>query len=280
MMAQKNDVQVSLNKVNGTVYMLEGKGGNIAFCLGKESVLMVDSQFADMSEKISTALKTITDLPVAKLVNTHWHGDHTGGNENFANQGAQIISHNNVRKRLSTEQNMKAFNRIVPAAPRASWPKQTFNDESIIYHDEEEIFIFHVENAHTDGDVMVYFTSSNVLHMGDTYFKGKYPFIDLGSGGSIQGYINALDQAIFVADEETLIIPGHGKLSNKDELVSYRKTLATIKSRIVKAIELGMSLEEIKEKGFTKEFDASYGTGFISPDSFVDTIWTDLSRGE
>ena len=276
--SQKDDYPVTMEAVNGSIYMLEGKGGNIAFCIGEESVLMVDAQFEDMAEKINEALSEHSDKKVSLLVNTHWHGDHTGGNAKFAEEGAKIIAHKNVRKRLTTEQHMKAFNRTVPAAPKAKWPVITFNDENMLYINEEEIFMFHVENAHTDGDAMVYFTSSNVLHMGDTYFKGKYPFIDLSSGGSIDGLIKAVEQAVFICDDDTKIIPGHGKLSNKVELKEYLKVITMVRDNVQKAIEMDMSLEEIKAAKLSKEFDETYGTGFIAPDSFIDTIWTDLTK--
>ena len=276
--AQQKDVQVDMKQVNGSIYMLEGKGGNIAFCIGEESVLMVDSQFEDMSEKISTALAEHSDKPVSLLINTHWHGDHTGGNGKFTDAGAKVMAHKNVRKRLTSENHMKAFNRTVPPAPENKWPVMTFNDENMLFLNGEEIFLFHVANAHTDGDAMVYFTTSNVLHMGDTYFNGRYPFIDLSSGGSINGLIAAVDKALFVCDDETKIIPGHGKLSNKSELMEYKKVLTTVKDAVQSAIAEGLSIEEIKEKKLSAEFDESYGTGFINPERFIDFIWTDLTR--
>ena len=275
---QQKEYKVVSEKVNGTVHMLTGKGGNIAICSGDEGILMVDAQFADMSEKIQTEISKISDGPINFLVNTHWHGDHTGGNKNFAEKGAKIVAHQNVRKRLSTEQHMKAFDRKVPPADKAAWPILTINEENTLYINNEDIFMFHVDNAHTDGDVMVYFTSSNVLHMGDTYFQGKFPFIDLSSGGSIKGIIEAADQAIFICDEDTKIIPGHGKLSNKKELIEYKNVLSTVLERVQKAIDMKMPLVEIQAAGFTKEYDETYGTGFISPEKFIDTIWTDLTK--
>ena len=280
MNGQGKEYNIVSEKVNGSIHMLTGKGGNIAICSGEDAVLMVDSQFADMTEKIQKAIAEISDKPLGYLVNTHWHGDHTGGNKNFTELGAKVIAHQNVRKRLSTDQHMKAFNRQVPAADEAAWPVMTFNDENSLFVNGEDIFIFHVDNAHTDGDAMVYFTTSNVLHMGDTYFQGKFPFIDLGSGGSIKGIIAAVDQALFICDDETKIIPGHGKLSNKKELMEYKTVLTTVLSRVEKAVNMKMSLEDIQAAGFTKEYDESWGSGFIKPEKFIDTIWTDLTKDE
>lgn len=276
--SQEKEYQITTQKVNGTVHMLTGKGGNIAICSGDEGVFMVDAQFADMTDKIQKAVGDISKGPINYLVNTHWHGDHTGGNKYFSEQGAKIIAHQNVRKRLSTEQHMKAFNRTVPAADEAAWPDITFNDENTLYINEEDIFVFHVDNAHTDGDAMVYFTSSNVLHMGDTYFQGKFPFIDLSSGGSIKGLLEAVEQALFICDDDTKIIPGHGKLSNKKELKEYQTVLTNVLKRVEKAVNMKMAIEEIQAAGFTKEYDDTFGTGFISSEKFIDTIWTDLTR--
>jgi len=226
------------------------------------------------------AIKAISGKDLKYLINTHWHGDHTGGNENFSNKGAVIVAHENVHKRMSTDQLMKAFSRTVKAAPEAARPVITFTKDLTMHLNGEKIFIFHVHNAHTDGDAMVYFTESNVLHMGDCYFAGRYPFIDLGSGGSIDGIIQAAEQAMMIVDDETKIIPGHGSLSNKEELTEYRDVLKTIRDRVKKAIDEGKTLEEIKAAKLSKEFDESWGGGFINADTLADFIYTDLTREE
>ncbi len=276
--AQDKPIEITVEQLSESVHMLTGKGGNIGVSVGEDGVFMIDGQFADMSEKIITAVKTISGKELKYLINTHWHGDHTGGNENFNKQGAVIVAHENVHKRMSTDQLMKAFSRTVKASPVAARPVIIFTEDLTMYLNGEKILIFHVHNAHTDGDAMVYFTESNVLHMGDCYFNGRYPFIDLSSGGSIDGIIKAANQALFIVDEETKIIPGHGKLSNKKELTAYRNVLMVIRDRVKKAIEEGKTLEEIKAAKLSKEYDKEWGAGFINSDALVDFIFTDLTR--
>ncbi len=280
MWAQQKEVEVKVEKVNGTVYMLTGKGGNIGVSVGDDGVFMIDGQYADMSTKILAAIKSITGQGLKYLINTHWHGDHVGGNENMSKEGAVVVAHENVRKRMSTEQLMKAFSKTVPAAPEAARPAITFTNDLTMYLNGETIHLMHVHNAHTDGDAFVYFTESNVLHMGDCYFNGRYPFIDLSSGGSIDGVIKAANQALFLIDDDTKIIPGHGSLSNKKELTAYRNVLMTIRDRVKAAIADGKTLDEIKAAKLSEEYDAEWGTGFINSDTLVDFIYTDLTREE
>jgi len=273
-------VEIEAEKITPSVYMLTGSGGNIGLCVGKDGIFMIDDQYAPLSEKIMTKIASIQEGGVKYLVNTHWHGDHAGGNENFGNAGALIVAHENVRKRLSKDQLMKAFSRTVPAAPEAAWPDITFTKELSFHLNGEDIMMLHVHNAHTDGDAFVYFAQSNVLHMGDTYFKGRYPFIDLSSGGSIDGIIKAANQALFIINEETVIIPGHGTLSNKKELREYRDVLMVVRDRIKKAIKEGKSLDDIKAAKLNSDYDETWGSGFIDPDRIVDIIYTDLTREE
>lgn len=269
-------VEIKAEKITDNIYTLFGSGGNIGVFVGKEQVLMIDDQFAPLSEKIIAAIQEISDKPIHYLVNTHWHGDHTGGNENLAKHGATIVAHANVHKRMSEEQK-RPFGRTTPAAPEIARPKITFSDELTFQMDDEQIMLIHVDNAHTDGDTWVYFVQSNVLHMGDTYFNGRFPYIDLGSGGSVTGVLAALNQALTLVDEETVIIPGHGKLSNRKELRAYRNMLGTLHERVRLAIEAEKSLEEIKAANLTEGYE-SYDGGFISADKIVDIIYTDLSR--
>lgn len=273
-------VEIKAAQITLSVYWLTGSGGNIGLCVGEDGIFMIDDQYAPLSEKIMAAIAEIQKGDIKYLVNTHWHGDHAGGNENFGNKGATIVAHENARKRLSTDQLMKAFSRTVPASPKAAWPDITFTKELTFHFNGEDIFIFHVHNAHTDGDVMIYFAQSNVLHMGDTYFKGRYPFIDLSSGGSIDGLIKAVNQALFVINEETVIIPGHGELSNKKELKEYRDVIMTVRDRVKKAIGEGKTLEEIKAANLNADLDGTWGSGFINAETIVDIIHTDLTRGE
>lgn len=270
-------VEITTEKVADNLYVLFGSGGNIAIFTGPDGVVMVDDQYAPLSEKIEAAIEKITDQPVKYLLNTHWHGDHTGGNENFGNKGATIIAHDNVRERMSKEQTMKAFSRTVPASPKAALPVLTFSDDMTLHINEEAILAIHVHNAHTDGDALMYFTESNVLHMGDTYFNGRFPFIDLSSNGSIDGIIKAANQALFIIDDDTKIIPGHGAMSNKKELMAYRDTLIGVRTKVKKAVDKGMTIEEIKAAKFLEGLD-DWGSGFINGDRFLDILFSDFSR--
>jgi len=271
-------VKIEAKKVTDNIYMLTGAGGNILVCTGEDGVFMVDDQFAPLSDKIKAAIAKLSDHPVKFLMNTHWHGDHTGGNENFGTSGSIIVAHENVRKRMSTEQMMKAFSRTVPASPEAAWPGITFSEDINFYFNDEDIIITHSHNAHTDGDAIVFFPKSNVIHTGDTYFNGRFPFIDLSSGGSINGIIESANRVLFMADEDTKIIPGHGALSNKEEFSAYRNVLMTARDKVQKAIKVGKTLEQMQAEKILDEYDAKWGQNFIKTDKIIDFIYTDLTR--
>ncbi len=270
-------VEIKTEKLSDNVYVLFGRGGNVGLCVGEDGVFMIDDQYAPLSEKIVAAIAEITDKPVKFLLNTHWHGDHTGGNENFGKKGAVLVAHENVRKRLSTDQFMQAFSRNVEAKPDSFWPEVTFKKDVTFHMNGEEIIAFHVHNAHTDGDAIVYFPKSNVVHMGDTYFRERFPFFDVSSGGSVNGMINAANKVLFLANEDTKIIPGHGIVSNKVELQKYRDVLMALRDRVQGAIDDGKSFEEIIAAKLSTSFEG-WGEMFINYDKIVDLIYTDLSR--
>jgi cyclase len=272
----QNWMPVTTEKISDQIYVLSGNGGNIAVCIGEESVFMIDSQFAPVSEKIKTALAALTNKPIRFLINTHWHSDHVGGNENFGKEGALIVAHDNVRKRMSAGQFMEFFKREVPPATPLALPVITFPEETCFHFNGEEIEIFHLGVAHTDGDSIVYFKKSNVIHLGDIYFQGKYPFIDLSSGGSIEGVLQRVQEIIGKINAQTKVIPGHGALSNVEELKEYRRVLQTIRDRIQVQIHAGKTLEEIQKTKPTQEFDATWGQGFIAPSRFVELVFQDL----
>ena len=273
-----DNVEIKVSEVKENLYMLEGAGGNIAVLSGSDGNIMIDAQFADLSKKILSAINDkISEAPVKYLINTHYHGDHTGGNENLHNTGAIIIAHEKVRTRLSIDQNMAAFNKVVKAKPEAFWPDITYNTGMNIYLNNQNLQLIHFDNAHTDGDSFVFFTDLNVLHMGDTFFNKRFPYIDLGSGGSVKGYINAVKGAIMIVDEDTMIIPGHGELATKSDLKDFLYTIEEMVSRVQSAIADGKTYEEITEMQLYEDFQ-SWGTGFISGDKMVNTIWTDLNR--
>ena len=213
------------------------------------------------------------------VINTHWHGDHTGGNENLGRAGAVIVGHENVRKRLSTDQVQEFFQRTTPASPPDALQAITFTTDITFHLNGETINVYHTPNAHTDGDSIVHFTQHNVIHMGDTFFNGIYPFIDLSSGGSINGIIAAVDRALPLMDDRTIVIPGHGPVADRATLIQYRDTLMTIRDRIAALLSDGETLGAVRLAAPTKEFDAQLGGGFIKPEQFVDIVYISLKNG-
>ena len=271
----KEEVTIKVDKLSNSVYMLTGQGGNIGISIGEDGVFMIDDQFARLSEKILIAIRKLSDKPIKILVNTHYHGDHTGGNVNFQKEGATIIAHDNVRTRL--KETPKQDNTI---RSKEAFPIITFNDKMNIYINGEQVALFHVDNAHTDGDVLLYFVDSNVLHTGDTYFNGRYPYMDLNSGGSVNGYINAIKAGLMVIDNDTKIIPGHGVLSNKAEYELFLKMLEEIKASVEAEIDSGKTEEEVsKMMSISKTYDdLGYGDGFINSENFRRTLYNDLKK--
>lgn len=271
--AQRFDaIEIKTEQLSDHTYVLFGAGGNIGVSVGEDGVFIIDDQFAPLSEKILTALKTLSDKPLKYVVNTHYHGDHTGGNENMANAGATIVAHDNVKIRLKQPRRDGSEN------PIEAFPVITFNDKLNMTINGEDVAIFHVDNAHTDGDALLYFTQSNVLHTGDTYFNGRYPYIDLNSGGSVNGYIEAVKRGLMVIDNETKIIPGHGNVSNKSEYEGFLKLLETLRDRVNKAIAEGKSEDDVKaDTNITKEWDTlGYGSGFINSERIRLTFYRSL----
>jgi len=277
--SQQKEVKISITKLTDNIFMLKGQGGNIGISIGPDGVFMIDSQFAPLTPKILAAIKTLTDKPVKFLINTHWHGDHTGGNLNMDKKGAIIVAQDNVRKRMSVDQFVRGKKK--EASPKGALPIITFTENMHFYFNDESIHIFHVHNAHTDGDAMVYFSKANVLHMGDVYFQGKYPYIDLSSGGSINGMIKAVEVALMLVDDNTKIIPGHRDNSNKKELLQYYNMLKDIRDNVKNEIDKGKTLAEVKQnKTLTSKYDATYGTWFIKPDVFRETVYRSLKEEE
>jgi glyoxylase-like metal-dependent hydrolase (beta-lactamase superfamily II) len=273
--AQNKEVKIKINKLTNNIYMLVGQGGNIAVFVGEDGVFMLDDQFAPLTPKILAAIKTITDKPVKYLINTHWHGDHTGGNLNMAKEGAIIVSHDNVRKRMSMDQVIRGRKR--KASPKEALPIITFTEDMMYHFNGDDVLISHIHDAHTDGDALVYFTNNNVLHMGDAYFQGKFPYIDISSGGSIDGYIAGIQKAILLSDDKTIIVPGHGKISNKSELKPYLLMLKTLRNRVQSEIDNGKTLKQVvSDLSITANYKSF--SGWITEERIKTAIYTSLQK--
>ena len=264
--------EIKTQKIADTVYMLEGAGGNLGVSIGEDAVFVIDDQYAPMTEKITAAIAKITPKPVKFILNTHWHGDHTGGNENFGKAGALIVAHENVRKRMSVEQFIETFNMRTPPSPKAALPVVTFAGAVTFHLNGDEIRAIHMPNAHTDGDAVVHFLKSDVIHMGDIYFNGMYPFIDTASGGSAEGTIAAMDKVLAIATDKTRIIPGHGPLSNKTEMKVHRDMIAAIAGRVKEMVAAGRKLDDIMAANLTAPYDERYGKGFIKGPKFIEIL--------
>lgn len=275
--AQQDTVKIQTVSVAPGVHMLVGSGGNIGVSVGADGVVLVDDQFAPLTERIKAAVAKLSGRPIRFVINTHWHGDHTGGNENLGREGALIVAHDNVRQRMSVEQFMARFNSRVPPAPKVALPVVTFA-ESVTFHlDGEALHAVHVKNAHTDGDALVHWQRANVLHLGDTFFNGMYPFIDLDSGGSIDGMIEAASIALGYADDRTKIIPGHGPLATKADLVTYRDMLVAVRDAIRPLVAGGKTQAEVLAAKPTAAWDAKWGNGFMRPADFVTAVYASLA---
>ncbi|SDE51419.1 Glyoxylase, beta-lactamase superfamily II [Pricia antarctica] len=261
-----SDVQITSEKLTDNIYTLFGAGGNIGLAIGDDAAYLIDDQFGPLTEKIATHVKTITDKPIKFVLNTHFHGDHTGGNENLGNAGAMIFAHDNVRNRMETGDE---------PSPTKALPVVTFNDKMTLYlGNGKSLHAMSVNPAHTDGDTYYYFPEDNVIHMGDNFFSGRYPYIDIDSGGDIDGLISNVTMALGIVDDTTQIIPGHGKMSSKADLEDYKNVLITLRERVKKARDEGNSLEKTQKMGLSKEWDATHGQGFINADKIVEFIYT------
>ncbi|MEM9647967.1 MAG: MBL fold metallo-hydrolase [Bacteroidota bacterium] len=278
--AQMEDVTITVDTLSSKVYMLTGRGGNIGVYIGSDKVFMVDDQFAPLSDKIKTTISTLTDKPISYLVNTHMHGDHTGGNANFNSNETTIVAQDRVRTRLQ-ERGQKSVSeqKMSQTDYEKSLPEITHSEGMTFYEGDETILLMHVHNAHTDGDTQVFFMTENVLHMGDTYFAGRYPYIDINSGGSIDGYIKASKNALMVIDEETKIIPGHGRPSNKTELQGFLAMLEDIRNIIQKEVDAGKTLEQVKTNtALLEKYDATHGNGYINGERMREAVYRSLTE--
>ena len=276
--AQQTDfskVEVKATKVAGNVYMLQGAGGNIGVSVGDDGLLIVDDQFAPLADKIRAALKGIADKKLHFILNTHWHGDHTGGNVAFGPE-ATIIAHDNVRKRLATEQKSTVFNSTTPPSPKEALPVITFDQTLTVHFNGEDIRAIHYPKGHTDGDSVIFFSASNVVHLGDDFFAGRFPFVDLESGGTVEGLTKNIGELITKIPADAKLIPGHGPISTLDDLKSYHHMLQETTEIVRGKIKAGKTLDQIKSEGLPAEW-APWGAGFIKTDRWVETIYKSLT---
>jgi glyoxylase-like metal-dependent hydrolase (beta-lactamase superfamily II) len=272
-------VQIEAQEVAEGVYMLTGRGGNLGLFVGEDGVFLIDDQYAPLTDKILAAIEQITSEPVRFVLNTHWHGDHTGGNENLGDAGALLVAHENVRARLSVDQVLERVGRPVseqPAAPEGALPVVTFTEDVTFHLNGDELHAFHVEHAHTDGDAIVHFRNANVVHMGDTFFLGRFPFIDTATGGSIDGLIAAAGKALAVMDADTRIIPGHGRLGTREDLRGYRDHLKAMRDRVAGMMAAGSSLDEIQAARPTADYAARWQLDEAAERGFTATLYWSL----
>ncbi len=265
----------SFEAVRADVYILRGQGGNLALLSSSQGSLLVDDQYAPAAKAIRSAVEALGAKPVRLLLNTHWHQDHTGGNEFFGQSGAIIVAHDNVRKRLSTDQFIEFFSSTVPASAPVALPMISFSQDLSFHLGDELVRVYHLPEAHTDGDAIVHFRKANVFHLGDIFFSEGYPFIDLGSGGSAEGLIEAVDRALALVDQDSLIIPGHGPVARAEDLRAYRYMLRTIVDRVAVLKAAGMNLDALTLARPTATFDARWGAGLLSGDDFATLIYLD-----
>lgn len=274
--AQEEPVEFTTFQLSDTVYMLKGRGGNVGISTGVDGLFIIDDQLKPITAQLLQAIRKISDKPIRIVLNTHYHADHVGGNEAIGNGGAVIISHDNIRKRMTTEQVSIFMQNTTPPYPEDALPIVTFNDRLSLHMNGETATAYHVANGHTDGDSIIHFPVSNVIHMGDMFFNGLYPYVDLDAGGSMQGLVAAADLALSMTDDATRIIPGHGPLGMTEDLKTYRDYLIQAGANVQELIDKDMDLQQIIAAEPTKEWDEELGKTWITPAQFVTFIYNSL----
>ncbi|MAF12826.1 MBL fold metallo-hydrolase [Candidatus Poribacteria bacterium] len=285
--AEVETLAIQATPVAAGIYVLtkEGIGGNIGLCVGDDDAFLVDggdffvgNLLMPFADEIARTVASVTDRPIGYVVNTHWHADHAGGNADLAIAGAVVIAHENVRKRLAAPAGPEAYNVTMPPSEPEALPIVTYTDSITFYRNGEEIHLIHPPNAHTDGDSIVHFRNANVLHLGDLYYNGMYPFspLDVESGGSVDGTIAALDRALTIGGPDATFIPGHGPVSGADGVRAARDMLATVRERTATLMKEGKTRDEIMGAKLTAEFDATWATPVMAGDAFVGIVYDSL----
>jgi cyclase len=262
-------VTIKTHKINDKISVLEGRGGNIGVLAGDDGMMIIDAQYAELNAKISQALATISDKGIQFILNTHWHGDHVGGNALLAKDGAVILAQDNVRKRMTTEQFMEWVDRKVPPSPKAALPVITFQDQITFHLNNEEVYVFHSAPAHTDGDAVVWFKTSNVIHMGDLMVTYGFPYIDVSAGGMLDGLIEFQGDVLQQINDQTVVIPGHGAISSKSDLEKFRNQLIDIRAKIMPYVEAGKSIDEVIKENPIAEYDEIWPNGWVKSKDFL-----------
>ena len=268
-------VEIKATKVGGNVYILEGAGGNIGVCAGEDGIVIVDDQYAPLASKIREALKGISDKPLKFVINTHFHGDHTGGNVQFGKE-ATIIAHENVRKRLS--EGAGAGGAAGQPSPRDALPIITFNDRTSVHVNGEEIRAIHFPHGHTDGDSVIFFTKANVVHMGDDFVTYGFPFVDTKSGGTVSGMIAGVEKVLAVISADAKIIPGHGPLSTPEDMRKFVAMLKETRSLVADAVKQGKTIQQMKEEHLMAKYQDK-AKGFIKEDAWINVLYADVTAG-
>ncbi len=270
----RQEVTIKVIKVSGNVYMLQGRGGNIGAIVGADGILIIDDDYKAVSEKLRAALKDLGSATPRYIINTHWHGDHTEGNQTFGKESI-IVAHTNVRKRLS--QVNTVFGQAVQPYESFAWPVITYDESLTIHFDGDDIKAVHYPHGHTDGDSVIFFPKANVVHMGDDFFAARFPFVDLDSGGSVQGLINNVASILGMIPPDTKVIPGHGPLSTVEDLRKYHDTLVETSKIVQDEMKKKKTLDEIKKAGLPDKYK-EYGGGFIKTDAWVETVYKSYSK--
>jgi cyclase len=269
-------VQIRTEQVGPGVYVLFGSGGNIGLAVGSDATFVVDDQFAPLTPKILAAIRAVTPNPVKFVVNTHWHFDHTGGNENLSAAGALIVAHENVRKRMTTGEFIRALNRSIPPAAAGALPVVTFTDAVTFHLNGDSLVVQHVAPAHTDGDAIIHFTKANVIHTGDVFHNAGLPFVDRSSGGSIHGIIAAADRIIAMSDGRTRIVPGHGPVADRARLQAWRNALVTLVDQVQRQIAAGRTVDQVLAANLTEPYAKEWPAGH---ERFIRILYEELSGG-
>ena len=269
-------VEIKVTKVAGTVYMLVGAGGNIGVSVGEDGIVVVDDQFAPLAPKIEAALKGITDKPVRFILNTHYHFDHTGGNTEFSKLGT-VIAQENVRKRLAEGSEIKRFGKQ-PPAPKEALPIITFSERATVHLNGEDVCAIHFPHGHTDGDSVIFFPQSNVVHMGDDFVTYGFPFVDIENGGSVSGMVAGVEKALSMIKPDTKVIPGHGPLSSPDDVRKFIAMIKETRAVVARAVRQRKTVAQMKKAKILAKWEADYGKGFIKTDDWIDALYDDVSK--